>query len=122
MSRFLGIDHVQIPIPEGGEAQTRQFYGEVLGMQELPKPQEMAGRGGLWMDCGPFQLHFGIEPDFRPSKKGHPALIVADLEFYLARLQQAGCTIDNNIQIPGCKRAFASDPFGNRIEFVQPLA
>lgn len=121
MSRILGIDHVQIPFSAGGEAAIRHFYGEILGMREVPKPQEMAGRGGMWFDCGTFQLHFGIEPEFRASKKAHPALVVDDLDYFLQRLQDAGCTIDNDRQIPGCKRAFTADPFGNRIELMQRL-
>ena len=77
--KVLGIDHVQLAIPPGSEAQARHFYGEVLGFTELPKPEAMRGRGGLWFQAGPVQLHLGIEEGMRPSLKAHPALVVADL-------------------------------------------
>ncbi len=121
MSRVLGIDHIQLAITPGAEATARQFYGEVLCLTELPKPQEMAGRGGLWFALGPQQLHLGGEAGFQPSKKVHPALLVDDLDWFLARLAAAACTIDTNLPLPGIKRAFTLDPFGNRIELVQKL-
>jgi catechol 2,3-dioxygenase-like lactoylglutathione lyase family enzyme len=121
MSRILGIDHMQLAITPGAEAVARQFYGGVLGLPELPKPLEMAGRGGLWFEIGPQQLHLGVEADFHPSKKVHPALLVEDLDWYLARLTAAACPIDTELQLPGIKRAFTRDPFGNRIELMQKL-
>lgn len=121
MAHILGIDHIQLAITPGAEAVARQFYGAVLGLTELPKPQEMAGRGGLWFALGPQQLHLGGEAGFSPSKKVHPALLVDDLDWFLARLTQAACTIDTSLQIPGVKRAFTFDPFGNRIELMQKL-
>ena len=74
-----GIDHVQLAMPAGGEALARRFYGEVLGLTEIPKPANLAARGGAWFECGPLQLHLGVEADFRPAKRAHPALLVTDL-------------------------------------------
>lgn len=123
MANILGIDHIQFSIPPGCEPQGRQFYGEVLGLREIPKPLELAGRGGAWFDCGAFELHLGVEADFSPSKKAHAALRVDDLDAYLARLTAANCFVDlSQPQLSGIKRAFTKDPFGNRIELTQVLA
>jgi catechol 2,3-dioxygenase-like lactoylglutathione lyase family enzyme len=115
------MDHVQMAMPKGGEAQARQFYGHVLGMTEIPKPAELAGRGGAWFECGALQLHLGVEADFRPARKAHPALLVRDLDELQARLQAIGAEIDTNIQLEGIKRLFTADPFGNRVELMQRL-
>ena len=119
MSRILGIDHILLAITPGGEAAARQFYGDVLGLTEIPKPQALAGRGGLWFECGPLQIHLGIEPHFQASKAAHPALLVEDLSYFSDRLQASQCTIDRDRQLPGYQRLFTVDPFGNRIELMQ---
>lgn len=116
--KILGIDHVQLAIPPGGEAQARWFYGEVLGLVEVPKPEEMQVRGGMWFQAGPVQLHLGIEPDMRPSVKAHPALLVADLQEWRRALVAAGFEWKTAEDIPGITRAHTRDPFGNRIELV----
>ncbi|TMQ25518.1 MAG: glyoxalase [Deltaproteobacteria bacterium] len=85
----ISIDHVQLAIPPGGEPAARTFYGQVLGFTELPKPEAMRGRGGLWFQAGPVQLHLGVEPDMRPSIKAHPALVVTEFDRWRARLAAA---------------------------------
>ncbi len=116
---FVQIDHVQLAMPPGMEDSARVFYRGVLGMTELPKPPELAKRGGCWFASGEVQIHLGVEQDFRPAKKAHPALRCRDYEALLAQLRQVGVDIvpdDNN---PGVTRCYIHDPFGNRIELIQ---
>lgn len=115
----LGIDHVQLPMPPGGEAAARHFYGEVLGLREVPKPEAMRARGGLWFQAGPVQLHLGLEPDMRPSVKMHPALVVTELSRWRAALEAAGCEWKPAEEIPGVARGHTRDPFGNRLELME---
>jgi catechol 2,3-dioxygenase-like lactoylglutathione lyase family enzyme len=118
---FVGIDHVQLAAPPGCEAEARRFFGELLGLPELPKPSAMAVRGGLWFVCGAQQIHIGVEPDFRPAKKAHPALRLADeaaLHALKTRLDAAGIATRENSELEDAARFFADDPWGNRMEFV----
>ena len=118
---FVGIDHVQLAAPPGCEAESRRFFGELLGLQELPKPAALAVRGGLWFECGAQQIHIGVEKDFRPAKKAHPALRLADeasLTRLKARLRAAGVTTKDDNEMEDAARFFAEDPWGNRLEFV----
>ena len=117
--RITGFDHFQITAPRAGEAAAKHFYGEVLGLEETAKPEALAGRGGAWYRCGRLHLHIGLEDDFRPQRKGHPAFLVRDLAAMRARLEAAGATIGVDAQIPGYQRFETRDPFGNRIEFMQ---
>jgi catechol 2,3-dioxygenase-like lactoylglutathione lyase family enzyme len=120
---FEGIDHVQIAAPPGCEAAGRHFFGELLGLPELPKPAPLAARGGLWFQLGAQQLHIGVESDFRPAKKAHPALRLANeqaLRKVQARLEAAGVATREAREIADAARFFADDPWGNRIEFVAP--
>jgi ubiquinone/menaquinone biosynthesis C-methylase UbiE/catechol 2,3-dioxygenase-like lactoylglutathione lyase family enzyme len=117
-----GLDHVQLTIPAGGEDQNRAFYCDVLGLTETPKPAALAARGGLWLRCGAQGLHFGVETPFTPQRKGHPALLVDDLAALRQRLSAAGIAIHEDTPIPGVERLFVFDPFGNRLEFVAPIA
>ena len=115
-----GIDHIQLAMPAGGEQLVRRFYGEVLGLTELPKPPNLAARGGAWFQCGSLQLHLGVESDFRPARKAHPALLVRDLATVLKTLAAAGFEVTHDSEpVQGFDRAFTSDPFGNRIELVE---
>ena len=114
--KVVDIDHVQIPIPPGGEALARTFYGEVLGLHEVPKPEAMRARGGMWFVEG---IHLGIEEGMRPSTKGHPALRVTDLASFRTRLVAAGYEWRDDHEMPGVARAHTKDPFGNRIELVE---
>jgi catechol 2,3-dioxygenase-like lactoylglutathione lyase family enzyme len=118
---FRGIDHVQLAAPPGCEAAARRFFGDLLGLVELPKPAPLAARGGLWFQCGAQQIHIGVEQDFRPAKKAHAALRVTDesaLGALKARLQAAGIAVRDDREIEEAARFFADDPWGNRLEFV----
>jgi len=118
---FLGIDHVQLAAPSGCEADARRFFGELLGLEELPKPPALAVRGGLWFRCGAQQIHIGVEKDFRPAKKAHPALRLRDeasLVRLKTRLQAGGVATRDDNEIQDAARFFAEDPWGNRLEFV----
>ena len=117
--KIVGIDHVQLAIPPGGEAAARAFYGGVLGLAEVPKPEAMRARGGMWFDCGAFQIHLGIEDGMRPSAKVHPALVVTDFDAWLARLAAAGCDWKPADDLPGVRRGHTKDPAGNRIELIE---
>ena len=115
------IDHIQLAMPASGEAIARKFYVDLLGLEELAKPANLAARGGLWFACGALQLHLGVDADFRAAKKAHPALCVRDLGVLRATLEKAGHPIKLDPEpIAGVERFFAEDPFGNRIEFVAP--
>jgi|SRR5579875_2270623 len=107
-------------MPPGGEQLARDFYAGVLGMQELQKPSALAGRGGAWFAAGDVQLHLGVEEEFRPARKAHPGLLVADLAALRARLEAAGAPLADDVELSGLARLHASDPFGNRLEFLQP--
>ena len=117
--RIEGIDHVQVAAPAGGEDDARRFYGAILGMAEIAKPHEMAVRGGVWFQCGPQQLHVGIETDFRPAKKAHPGFIVAGLDDLVDALELAGYPVRRTEALPGRRRLFVDDPFGNRLELIE---
>ena len=115
-----GLDHLQLAMPKGGEQEGRAFYGALLGMEEIPKPPNLAARGGLWFRCGALQVHLGVEAEFRPAKKAHPAFQVTDLAATIEALKAASCEIKFDPEpSPGVERAFTEDPFGNRIELVQ---
>jgi catechol 2,3-dioxygenase-like lactoylglutathione lyase family enzyme len=115
---IVGYDHVQVAIPAGGEAAARAFYGELLGMTEVAKPQSLARRGGCWFVAGSAVLHLGVEEPFAPARKAHPAFVVSALDALYARLEAVGhgCVRTDN-EIPGVRRFHTTDPFGNRLEF-----
>jgi catechol 2,3-dioxygenase-like lactoylglutathione lyase family enzyme len=117
--KIVGIDHVQLAIPPGGEAAARRFYGEVLGLTEVPKPEAMRARGGMWFQAGPVQIHLGIEDGMRASAKMHPALVVTELDGWQTRLASAGCEWREAGDLPGTRRGHTRDPFGNRIELIE---
>lgn len=120
--KILSIDHVQIAMPAGEEEKARAFYMEQLGFTELPKPPELAKRGGAWFQVGDVQLHLGVESDFRPARKAHPAFVVDDLDSLIASVQAAGYETDTSQPpLDGYKRAYVFDPFGNRIELMEKL-
>ena len=119
-SHILGLVHVQLAAPPGSEEQARRFFGELLGMEELPKPEALRSRGGVWFRCGVHQLHIGIEKDFKPNRKAHPAFAVRDLAALRARLLKAGIETIEDEALPQAERFYASDPFGNRLEFLEP--
>jgi catechol 2,3-dioxygenase-like lactoylglutathione lyase family enzyme len=116
-----GIDHVQLAMPAGREAEARAFYSDLLGLTERPKPPSLAGRGGCWFERGDVKIHLGVDPDFRPARKAHPALRVTDLVGLTAALSAAGVSIVTDDPLEGCARIFAFDPFGNRLELLELL-
>jgi catechol 2,3-dioxygenase-like lactoylglutathione lyase family enzyme len=113
----LRIDHVQLAMPPGGEESARRFYEGVLGIPRVPKPAPLAARGGCWFEDGDLRVHLGVEDDFRPARKAHPALVVSAFEEMLERLRAAGHEVRPG-DMPG--QAYVDDPFGNRIEIVAP--
>jgi catechol 2,3-dioxygenase-like lactoylglutathione lyase family enzyme len=117
--QIVGLDHVQLAMPAGGEAQARAFYGSLLGMRELEKPPQLVARGGCWFEAPGTQLHLGVEATFAPARKAHPALRVDDLEALRSVLAAAGVPITPDDTLPHVRRFYAADPFGNRIEFIQ---
>jgi catechol 2,3-dioxygenase-like lactoylglutathione lyase family enzyme len=106
----VGLDHVQVAAPPGCEAEARRFYGELLGLEEIEKPAELRARGGVWFRCGRQELHVGVEPDFKPARKAHPALAVTDLQQFVGAV---GLPITRD-----GKRVYTADPWGNRLELV----
>ena len=118
---FVAIDHVQVAIPRGSEGQARAFYVDILGMREIEKPEALKPRGGLWLNAGTHELHLGVEQDFQPARKAHPAFRVDDYDPLVERLAKSGATLKpaDPDEIPGRRRFFASDPFGNRLEFIE---
>ncbi len=115
---IVAIDHVQLAAPPGSEDQARSFYGDTLGMQEIPKPPLLARRGGVWFASGEVQIHIGIEENCRPARKAHPALRCQDYDGLIARLRSRDVEVTEVDDIPGVRRAHVHDPFGNRIELV----
>ena len=107
-------------MPGGGENEARSFYSGVLGLTERPKPPNLAPRGGCWFQSGELQLHLGVDPDFRPARKAHPALLVSDLSALLSTLRAAGVEVVDDEPLEGYQRAYVHDPFGNRIELMEP--
>lgn len=116
---MVGLDHVQLAMPSGGEELARQFYSGLLGLAEVAKPAPLAARGGCWFSGPGFQLHLGVETPFAPARKAHPALLVSDLAALQTRLAAAGVAIIPDESVPGVRRCYAGDPFGNRLEFIQ---
>jgi catechol 2,3-dioxygenase-like lactoylglutathione lyase family enzyme len=112
------IDHVQVAGPPGCEPAARAFYGAILGLREIPKPSALAARGGVWFALGRQELHVGIEADFRPALKAHPAFSCIDPEGLAHRLEAAGAPVSWNGEVPGVRRFYTADPFGNRLEVV----
>jgi catechol 2,3-dioxygenase-like lactoylglutathione lyase family enzyme len=114
------IHHIQLAMPRGEEDRGRAFYGSLLGLIEIPKPATLNERGGLWFQIGALELHLGIEDDFRPAKKAHPGLLVDDLTMLVTRLEAAGHPTKPDHLLEGYERAYVYDPFGNRIELLEP--
>lgn len=115
-----GIHHAQIAIPVGGEDTARAFYGALLRLTEIEKPPNLKGRGGVWFRTANLELHLGVDTDFRPAHKAHVAFQVQGLDAYRSRLSQAGYTIRAGEPLEGFARFYVADPFGNRIELLEP--
>ena len=117
--RFLGLHHVQIGIPPGGEDAARRFYGIALGLEEIPKPPHLAVRGGLWFRAGAQEIHLGIERDLRALERAHPALLVEGLDALRKRLVGSGAEPYDDLPLAGFRRFYVKDPFGNRLELLE---
>jgi catechol 2,3-dioxygenase-like lactoylglutathione lyase family enzyme len=115
---IVGLDHVQLAMPTGREAEAEAFYSGLLGLARQPKPEPLASRGGCWFGDGPVRVHLGVEADFRPARKAHPALVVRDLQGLAAVLGAAGVEVRPNPDRPEGEGAYVDDPFGNRIELI----
>lgn len=115
----LSLDHVQVAIPLGEENRAREFYTGILGFTEIEKPAPMAARNSIWFAAGAVNLHLGIEPEFHPAKRAHPAFIVDDLDEILAACERAGLTTKPDTSFNGFRRVHVLDPFGNRLELMQ---
>lgn len=119
---FAAVDHVQLAIPPGGEPRCRAFWGGLLGMTEIPKPPILAARGGCWFQGPGFQLHLGVEKDFSPALKAHPGFHIRGLRALAQRLTEHGYPVTFSDEVPGQDRFHTVDPFGNRLEFLEPHA
>jgi catechol 2,3-dioxygenase-like lactoylglutathione lyase family enzyme len=118
--KIHAIEHVQLAMPKGEEQRARAFYDGVLGIPEKPKPAELAKRGGAWFEDGGLKIHLGVEGDFRPARKAHPALLVEGLAELVVRLKAAGRPVIDEA-MPGYRRVYTEDPFGNRLELMERL-
>ncbi len=115
---ITAVDHIQLAIPRGSEDRVRRFYVDLLGLCEIPKPEPLSGRGGFWVIAGDLQVHFGVDPDFRPATKAHPAFRVKEIDMLAKRLTDAGHPVKWDDALSGTVRFFTSDTVGNRIEFI----
>jgi catechol 2,3-dioxygenase-like lactoylglutathione lyase family enzyme len=115
---ITGIDHLQLAAPPGSESEARRFFGKLLGLPELQKPEALRSRGGAWFAAGDQQLHIGIETGFSPAKKAHPALVVDDFDTTVQRLGEAGYPLRADDSIQGVRRGYITDPWGNRLELI----
>jgi catechol 2,3-dioxygenase-like lactoylglutathione lyase family enzyme len=122
MTRLRRIDHVLLAMPPGRENDARAFYQGLLGIAEMTKPPQLAARGGCWFEAGEVKVHLGVEKDFTPARKAHPAFIVDDLQGLIRDLKAAGYALAEDAPLEGYDRIFVADPFGNRIELMQPKA
>jgi catechol 2,3-dioxygenase-like lactoylglutathione lyase family enzyme len=118
--RVTAIDHVQLAMPPGQEDKARAFYAGVLGIPEAPKPPNLAKRGGCWFVRDALQVHLGVETDFGPARKAHLAFRVDDLAALTRTLRSAGYEPQTGEPLDGYDRIYVNDPFGNRIELLEP--
>lgn len=118
---ITGLHHVQLAMPAGGEPDAENFYDEILGIPRVEKPTHLEARGGCWFEDGSVRIHLGVETDFRPATKAHPAMVVESLAALRRVLEGAGVDVVDDQPLPGFDRFYVSDPFGNRLEFLQPV-
>ena len=119
---LLALDHVQLAMPEGREEDARAFYRDMLGIPEVAKPPHLAMRGGCWFERGMLKVHLGVDHDFRAAKKAHPAFLVEGLAALAVTLREGGYHVVADAPLEGFDRLYADDPFGNRIELLEPQA
>jgi catechol 2,3-dioxygenase-like lactoylglutathione lyase family enzyme len=115
---IVALDHVQLAMPKGKEDEAESFYSGVLGLTRLEKPAPLAQRGGCWFSNGPVSIHLGVEEDFLPAKKAHPALLIKDLALLVERCGQGAIEVRADHELEGVNRCYIDDPFGNRIELI----
>jgi catechol 2,3-dioxygenase-like lactoylglutathione lyase family enzyme len=116
--RVVALDHVQLAMPPGRESEAEEFYSDLLGFRVLAKPEPLASRGGRWFVSGDVQVHLGVEADFRPARKAHPALVVDGFDDLVAKLRDLGASWRWDEDLPGTRRIYVDDPFGNRVELI----
>src|SRR3954468_24417148 len=117
--QIAGIDHVQLAMPAGQEDIAREFYSRLLNIPEVPKPAELAKRGGVWFESDVVKVHLGVDANFHSARKAHPGLLVRNLSALVLRLREAGVEVSEAEPTPGYDHVYASDPFGNRLEFLE---
>lgn len=116
---FKSIDHIQLAAPKGSEETARKFFKNILGFDEVEKPEELKKRGGVWFEFGNYQIHIGIEEPFYPAKKAHPAFEIENIEELKKHLVTNGIDVIEDDKLPRAKRFYISDPFGNRMELLE---
>jgi catechol 2,3-dioxygenase-like lactoylglutathione lyase family enzyme len=119
-ARLVGLHHVQLAMPPDEEEAAVRFYGAILGLEQVPKPADLSPRGGVWFRTGDLEIHLGMEEQFSPAVKAHPAFLVDGLETLKARIEAAGYRVTDTVQIEGFHRVYVRDPFGNRVELIEP--
>ena len=117
---IAGLDHIQIAAPPDAEQAAREFYGGLLGLVELEVPVALRDRACCWFQCGALQVHIGTQQNFQPAKKAHPAFLCPDLDALRTRFRERGLSMIEDRDRPGIQRFFAEDPWGNRLEFLEP--
>ena len=120
--RVVRLDHVQLAMPAGSEAEAVAFYEGILGIAQVPKPDHLATRGGCWFEDGDLKVHLGVDSDFRPATKAHPAFVVDDVRSIARGVAAAGFAVKDDEPLDGYDRVYVTDPFGNRLELMQPDA
>ena len=118
--RIIRLDHVQLAMPAGGEAEAVAFYEGLLGVPHVPKPPHLAARGGCWFEQGDLKVHLGVDAQFRAATKAHPAFLVDDVRSVASSLLEAGHRVVDDEPLEGYDRVYVDDPFGNRIELLEP--
>ncbi|CAH0346687.1 VOC family protein [Bacillus sp. CECT 9360] len=116
---FKAIDHIQLAAPKGSEDTARKFFKDILGFDEVEKPEKLKKRGGVWFAFENYQIHIGIEEPFSPAKKAHPAFEVENIEELKKHLRTNNVDVIDDDNLPGAKRFYISDPFGNRMELLE---
>lgn len=118
---MYALHHVQLAMPKDEEPTARAFFRDLLGFHEVAKPPVLAARGGCWFRAGALELHLGVEDQFRPARKAHPAILCEDFDALVGRLESAGVEVRPEAELPGFRRVYVDDPFGNRLELLAPL-